>query len=93
MAVQDLHKSEPRYTRHRITNAADEGFNSTIQTIKASARGFRSFENFRVRILFFCASSTFIQSMDHTEIHEEPSMILLAILPVCQGKPQAYRNR
>lgn len=42
------------YTRHRITNAAAEGFNSIIQTIKANARGFRSFENFRIRILFFC---------------------------------------
>ena len=42
------------YTKHRITNAAAEGFNSIIQTIKANARGFRSFENFRVRILFFC---------------------------------------
>lgn len=42
------------FTRHHITNAAAEGFNSVIQTIKANARGFRSFENFRVRILFFC---------------------------------------
>ncbi len=42
------------YTKHRITNAAAEGFNSIIQTIKANARGFRSFENFRTRILFFC---------------------------------------
>ena len=41
-------------TRHRITNAAAEGFNSIIQTLKANARGFRSFENFRIRILFFC---------------------------------------
>ncbi len=42
------------YTRHRITNTAAEGFNSIIQTIKANARGFRSFDNFRIRILFFC---------------------------------------
>lgn len=42
------------YTTHRITNAAAEGFNSIIQTIKANARGFRSFDNFRTRILFFC---------------------------------------
>ena len=42
------------YTKHRITNAAAEGFNSIIQTIKSNARGFRSFENFRIRILFFC---------------------------------------
>lgn len=42
------------YAKHRITNAAAEGFNSIIQTIKANARGFSSFENFRTRILFFC---------------------------------------
>ena len=42
------------YTKHRITNAAAEGFNSIIQTLKANARGFRSFANFRTRILFFC---------------------------------------
>ena len=42
------------YAKHRITNAAAEGFNSIIQTIKANARGFSSFANFRTRILFFC---------------------------------------
>jgi transposase len=42
------------YTKHRITNAAADGFNSIIQTIKANARGFRNFANFRTRILFFC---------------------------------------
>lgn len=42
------------YFRHRITNAATEGFNSKIQAIKSAARGFRKFENYRVRILFFC---------------------------------------
>ena len=41
------------YFRHKITNALCECFNSTIQSIKASARGFRNFENYRVRILFF----------------------------------------
>ncbi len=42
------------YFRHRITNALTEGFNSRIQAIKADARGFRSFDNYRARILFFC---------------------------------------
>jgi transposase len=42
------------YIRHRITNAVTEGLNSKIQNIKANARGFRSFENYRIRILFFC---------------------------------------
>lgn len=40
--------------KHPISNAISEGFNSRIQSIKANARGFRSFENYRVRILFFC---------------------------------------
>ncbi len=41
-------------TQRDITTAAAEGFNSIIQTIKADARGLRRFENFRIRILFFC---------------------------------------
>jgi transposase len=42
------------YSKHHITNAAAEGFNSVIQALKATARGFRNFENFRARILFYC---------------------------------------
>jgi transposase len=42
------------YFAYPITNAIAEGFNSRIQAIKASARGFRSFANYRTRILFFC---------------------------------------
>lgn len=42
------------YFRHRITNAVSEGLNSKIQSIKAMARGFRDFKNYRIRILFFC---------------------------------------
>lgn len=42
------------YFRHGITNAMTEGFNSRIQEIKSSARGFRAFDNFRTRILFHC---------------------------------------
>jgi transposase len=41
------------YHHYRLTNATAEGLNSRIQAIKADARGFRSFQNFRVRILFF----------------------------------------
>ena len=37
-----------------ISNACAEGFNSTIQLIKANARGFRNFTNYRARILFHC---------------------------------------
>jgi transposase len=42
------------YFKHRITNAHAEGFNSRIQNIKSNARGFRNFQNYRTRILFFC---------------------------------------
>jgi transposase len=42
------------YLRHPITNAVTEGLNSKIQAIKSNARGFRSFKNYRIRILFFC---------------------------------------
>lgn len=42
------------YFRHKITNAIAEGFNSRIQAIKSAARGFRAFDNYRTRILFFC---------------------------------------
>jgi len=39
---------------HKITNAVTEGLNSKIQSIKTSARGFRSFPHYRIAILFFC---------------------------------------
>ena len=42
------------YFESYITNAASEGLNSKIQSIKANARGFRNFENYRISILFFC---------------------------------------
>jgi transposase len=42
------------YFKHRISNALTEGFNSKIQALKADSRGFRKFENYRTRILFFC---------------------------------------
>jgi len=41
------------YFRHKITNALCEGFNATIQSIKANARGFRNFHHYRFRVLFF----------------------------------------
>ena len=42
------------YFHHGITNAFTEGMNSRIQEIKAAARGFRNFENYRIAILFYC---------------------------------------
>jgi len=40
------------YIFHRITNARAEGFNSAIQSVLGNARGFRSFETFRIAVLF-----------------------------------------
>jgi transposase len=42
------------FSQHKISNACAEGFNSAIQLIKANARGFRNFINYRARILFHC---------------------------------------
>jgi transposase len=42
------------YFNHGVTNALSEGCNSKIQSIKSAARGFRSFKNYRLRILFYC---------------------------------------
>jgi transposase len=42
------------YFEYPITNAVSEGLNSKIQSVKASARGFRNFANYRIRILFTC---------------------------------------
>ena len=42
------------YLKHRISNATTEGFNGVIQSIKANARGFRNFQNYRIAILFQC---------------------------------------
>ena len=47
------------FSQHRISNACAEGFNSAIQLIKANARGFRNFTNYRARILFHCGKLDF----------------------------------
>lgn len=41
------------YLKHRITNAASEGMNSQIARIIGNARGLRSFETLRTRVLFY----------------------------------------
>lgn len=53
------------YFRHRITNAKSEGFNSRVQAIKSAARGFRSFDNYRIRILFYCGSLDLLPQTSH----------------------------
>lgn len=53
------------YFRHTITNARNEGFNSRVQSIKSAARGFRSFENYRIRILFYCGKLDLMPETTH----------------------------
>jgi transposase len=60
------------YFKHRITNALTEGFNSKIQALKADARGFRSFENYRTRILFFCGKLDLMPQLPSTPTHTIP---------------------
>jgi transposase len=42
------------YIKHRLRNGLTAGMKSKIQHLKSAARGFRSFANYRIRILFFC---------------------------------------
>jgi transposase len=51
------------YFVYPITNAVTEGLNSKIQQLKANARGFRSFPNYRTRILFFCGKLDLLPSV------------------------------
>ena len=53
------------YFNHRVTNATAEGFNSRIQAIKSAARGFRKFENYRTRILFYCGKLSLLPETTH----------------------------
>ncbi len=61
------------YFEYPITNAVSEGLNSKIQSIKASARGFRNFANYRItnfanyriRILFTCGKLDLTPDLTH----------------------------
>ena len=53
------------YFKHPITNAKSEAFNSRIQSIKSAARGFRSFKNYRTRILFYCGKLKLTPATTH----------------------------
>ena len=59
------------YFVHPITNALTEGFNSRIQAIKADARGFRRFANYRARILFFCGKLDLLPHLPLAVTHNE----------------------
>jgi transposase len=60
------------YFTHPISNALCEGFNSKIQAIKSFARGFRNFENYRSRILFFCGKLDMSPFVRKPSTHEIP---------------------
>ena len=60
------------YFQYPITNAITEGFNSKIQAIKADARGFRRFQNYRARILFFCGKLDLMPLLPSDEPHTIP---------------------
>jgi transposase len=60
------------YFKHRIIpqgGTLTEGFNSKIQALKADARGFPSFENYRTRILFFCAKLDMMPAIHSPATH------------------------
>ncbi len=57
------------YFLYPITNAMTEGFNSKIQAIKADARGFRRFENYRARILFHCGKLSMLPDLSPKLAH------------------------
>jgi transposase len=50
---------------HPISNGPAEGFNSRIQSIKSAARGFKNFNNYRTRILFFCGKLDLLPNQSH----------------------------
>jgi hypothetical protein len=49
---------------HGITNAYTENINGRIQEMKAAAKGFRNFNNYRNAILFYCGKLDMRLNMD-----------------------------
>lgn len=58
MAVADLVLSHLQqiinFARNAVSNAGAEGINSVVMTIQRAARGYRTWQTFRMAILFFC---------------------------------------
>lgn len=51
--LEDHRRGLFNYHLHHTSNATAEGLNGLIQGIKANARGYRQFANFRIALLFF----------------------------------------
>lgn len=45
------------YFRYRVTNARTEGFNNKAKVVKRRAYGYKSFRNYRLRVLNACSGS------------------------------------
>jgi transposase len=52
------------YITHPITNGVAEAMNSVIQSLKNAARGFRSFNHYRVAILFHCGKLNLLPTLN-----------------------------
>lgn len=66
------------YHHYRLTNATAEGLNSRIQEIKADARGFRSFQNFRTRIYLHKGTKGATASQTNKKNSPTPNKIIIA---------------
>jgi transposase len=68
--AQTLKRHRPgllNYIDHPLTNAVAEGMNSVIQSLKHTARGFRSAANYRIAILFHCGKLSMLPAGSHSK--------------------------
>lgn len=72
--IEQIFSPLPRRTRcHTNPRSKWEiSINSKIQAIKADARGFRRFENYRARILFFCGKLELMPTLPSGPTHTIP---------------------
>lgn len=67
--AQTLKRHRPgllNYIDHPLANAVAESMNSVIQSLKHTARGFRSAANYRIAILFHCGKLSMLPAGSHT---------------------------
>jgi hypothetical protein len=80
------------YFAYPITNAVTEGLNRKIQQLKANARGFRSFLNYRTRILFFCLENCGKDCRVAFRGSAGILPVLAGILPASLWRPGGWRG-